>query len=138
MNLHNAIDVIDQAVSKMCLSSGSPIFNEWMIVQVSGPNVDIIYYSGPRTSASQNKMKKDMRSLEDEMASDGYTTGQFFFSPDASGTLYDAFILAGPGKYIIFNNTTLSMKDISADAFWGKNQIHFVELSERFHMDALV
>lgn len=137
MKLAKAIDLVDQAVLKMCFSSGRPIFNEWLIISYSGREADLLYYTGPRSKSSQAKMRKDMRALEDEMARDGYDRGQFYFSPDAAGTLYDAFIVAGPGKYIIFNNTTLTMKEISADAFWSKNQIHFVELSERFHMDAL-
>lgn len=137
MNLNRAVDLIDEAVSKMHLASGSPVFNEWMLVSMSGPEVEILYYSGPRSTLSQNQMRKDMRALEEEMAQDGYTSGQFFFSHNAAGTHYDAFILAGPKKYILFNNTTLTMKEISSDAFWHKQQIHFVELSERFHMDSL-
>ncbi len=108
-----------------------------MIVNLSGREAEILYYSGPRSHASQKKMQRDMRSLEDEMANGGYTTGQFYFSPDAAGTLYDAFIVAGAGRYIIFNNTTMTMTEIAADSFWNKSQVHFVELSERFHMDAL-
>lgn len=137
MNLINAVDVIDQVVSKMSLHSGRSIFNEWLIVDLSLRDVDILYYTGPRSSASQKKLKRDMRSLEDEMKNGGYTTGQFYFSPDAAGTLFDAFIVAGPGKYIIFNNTTMTMTEIARDPFWNKSQIHFAELSEKFHMDAL-
>lgn len=138
MKLIKAVDLVDQVVSKMSLNSGRPIFNEWLIIDLSGQDVVILYYTGPRSSASQKKLKRDMRSLEDEMSNGGYTTGQFYFSPDAAGTLFDAFIVAGQGKYIIFNNTTMTMTEITADAFWNKTQVHFVELSEKFHMDALV
>ncbi len=138
MNLQTAIDLVHRAVSQMHLATGSPVFNEWMIVSVTGPAVQILHYSGPRSVLSQKKMQTELRSLEEEMARDGYTSGQFFFSHNATGTHYDAFILAGPGKYVLFNNTTLTMSEICRDAFWQKQQIHFVELSERFHLDALV
>jgi hypothetical protein len=137
MNLDRAIDLVGQAVSRMHLASGSPVFNEWMIISLPGKEAEILYYSGPRSTLSQNQMRKDLRSLEEEMRQDGYTSGQYFFSHNAAGTHYDAFILAGPRKYVLFNNTNLTMKEISSDTFWHQQQIHFVELSERFHMDSL-
>lgn len=137
MNLEKAIEWIHQAVSKMHLASGSPVFNEWMIIDLSGTDTRLLHYSGPRSVVSQNQMQKDLRSLEEEMARDGYTSGQFFFSHNATGTHYDAFIVAAPRRYVLFNNTSMTMNEIFADAFWQKHQIHFVELSERFHMDAL-
>jgi len=82
-------------------------------------------------------MHKDMRAIEAEIRQGGYSTGQFFFSQDAAGTLYDAFLVAGRNQYVIFNNTTMTMRNIAADAFWSQTQVHFVELSEYFHADAL-
>lgn len=137
MKLKKAIELVEQTVSKMSLSSGRPIFNEWMIISLSGSGIELMYYSGPRSSASQKKISTDMRAIEDEMKQDKYTPGQFFFSQDAQGTLFDAFVVAGPKKYILFNNTLMKMTEITADPFWNKTQIHFVELSEHFHADAL-
>ena len=137
MNLKKAIGLIEGAVGNMRLYSGRPVFNEWMIVDTSDGEVALLTYFGPRSTASQKRLRADLRSLEEEMQRGGFTHGQFFFNQEAEGTLYDAFIVAGQNKYIIFNNTLMSMKEIGADPFWSKTQIHFVELSERFHGDAL-
>ncbi|RZB36058.1 MAG: hypothetical protein SRB2_02563 [Desulfobacteraceae bacterium Eth-SRB2] len=137
MKLKKAIGLVEQTVSEMCLSSGRPIFNEWMIIRLSDRGMELMFYSGPRSSASQTKICADMRTLEDEMNREEYTPGQFFFSQDAQGTLFDAFMVAGPKTYILFNNTLMKMTEIAVDPFWNKTQIHFVELSEHFHADAL-
>lgn len=137
MKLKKAVNLIEQTLSNMLLSSGRPVFNEWMIVDFQGGKLELIHYKGPRSNASQKKISYDLRGIEDEMKRDGYLPGQFFFTPDAEGTLYDAFMVVGPQKYILFNNTLMKMTEISTDPFWSKVQINFVELSEHFHADAL-
>lgn len=136
MNLRQAVDNIDLAMEKMRLHSGEAVFDERMILSVVGTNIDIVHYFGPRSKPMED-FELDMRMLEDEMISGNYETGHFYFSQDATGRLYDAFMVAGPNKYVIFNNIKLSMTEIAADPFWTTCQVPFVELSEKFQMDPL-
>jgi hypothetical protein len=137
MKLKRAVELTERTVSNMLLSSGRPVFNEWMIVNLQGGQFELMHYKGPRSNASQKKISYDLRGIEDEMKRDGYLPGKFFFTPDAEGTVYDAFMVAGEKKFILFNNTLMKMTEITADPFWNKIQINFVELSEHFHSDAL-
>ena len=136
MKLYRAIELINQTLAKMRISSGLPVFNEWLLLNLSAKEPEMVHYTGPRSKV-EKKMQKDIRAIETEMRQGGYSTGHFYFSQDAAGTLYDAFLVAGPDHYVIFNNTTLTMRDIAADPIWSQTQIHFVELSEYFHADAL-
>ncbi len=137
MELKKAVDLTGRALSKMLLGSSRPAFNEWMIIELKEGRCELKHYCGPRSDSSHHKINSDLRGLEDEMKQDGYVPGQFFFIPDGKGTLYDAFMVAGDKRYILFNNTLMTMAEIAADPFWNKIQIHFVELSEQFYADRL-
>ena len=115
-----------------------PFFNEWMIIATNQEPVALLHYSGRRKKKHKKNIATDMRMLADEIDSGKYSIGHYYFSPNAEGTLYDAFIVIGPNKYAIFNNTELSMPVIAVDPFWIKNQVHFVDLSEKFQADPLI
>ena len=121
----------------MRLQSRKFVFDEWLLLAKNGLGFDVLHHSRPRFRRKGDGLNLDMHMLASEINKKTYTTGQYFFSMEASGTLYDAFMVAGPNRYIIFNNTVQSMTEISADPLWVNCQVRFVELSELFQQDSL-
>ncbi len=121
----------------MRLQSQKLVFDEWLLLAKNGQWFDVLHHSKPHFLSKSGGINLDMQMLANEINKSTYAPGHYFFSMEASGTLYDAFMVAGPNKYIIFNNTTQSMTEISADLLWVDCQVRFVELSELFQQDFL-
>lgn len=66
------------------------------------------------------------------MESDKNEPGLFAFSREADGTNFDAFIVLGNGIFLICNNTTKTMEDITDNSLWLQAQVPFVNLSNKF------
>lgn len=137
MELRQAINEIKKAITGMRLQSRKSVFDEWLILAKSAQGFDVLHHSRPLFLRKSESLDVDIHMLADEIKKTTYTTGQYFFSMEAPGSFYDAFLVAGPDKYIIFNNTVQSMTEISADPLWVDCQFRFVELSELFHQDCL-
>lgn len=121
----------------MRLQSRKPVFNEWLLLARNGQGFEVLHHSKPLFQRKSDGLDMDIHMLADEIQKSTYTTGQYFFAMEAPGALYDAFMVAGPQRYIIFNNTIQSMTEISVDPFWVDCQVRFVELSELFQQDCL-
>ena len=137
MELRQAIKEIKKTITAMRLQSQKLTFDEWLLLAKNGNGFDVIHHSRARFLSKGGGLNLDIHMLAHEINKTTYVTGEYFFSMEASGTLYDAFMVAGPNRYIIFNNTTQSMTNISADLLWADCQVRFVELSELFHQDFL-
>jgi hypothetical protein len=137
MELQQAIKEVKKAVKDMRLQSGKSVFDEWLILSINYQRFDILHHNKPIFLKNSAGFDINIHMLVDEIQKSSYVPGQYFFSMEAPGTLYDAFIVAGPEKYIIFNNTIQSMTEISTDPLWLSCQSRFVELSEMFRQDSL-
>ena len=137
MELRKAISEIKKAISDMRLQSRKLVFDEWLLLAHNGLGFDVLHHRKPRFRSKGNNLDLDMHMLADEINKTTYSTGQYFFSMEAPGAFYDAFMVAGPNRYIIFNNTVQSMTDISTDPLWASSQARFVELTVLFQQDCL-
>ncbi len=137
MELRQAIKEIKKTITAMQLQSQKLAFDEWLLLAKHDLGFDVIHHTRPRFRSKGGGLNLDMHMLADEINKNSYATGQYFFSMEAPGSLYDAFMVAGPNRFIIFNNTIQSMTEISADLLWGDCQVRFVELSELFQQDFL-
>jgi hypothetical protein len=137
MELRQAINEIKKAITGMRLQSRKSVFDEWLIVAKNVQGFDVLHHKRPLFQRKSEGLDLDIHMLADEIKKSTYTTGQYFFSMEAPGSFYDAFLVAGPNKYIIFNNTVQSMTDIATDPLWVDCQFRFVELSELFQQDCL-
>jgi len=137
MELRRAIKEIKKTIAGMRLQSRKPVFDEWLLVAKNGQGFEVIHHNRPSFWSKGEGLNLDMHMLANEINKSSYSTGHYYFSMEASGTLYDAFMVAGPNRYIIFNNTVQSMTEISADPLWVECQVRFVELSELFQQDSL-
>lgn len=137
MELRQAIKEIKKTLTGMRLQSGKLIFDEWLILAKNGPMFDVLHHTRPGFLNKNKSFELDILMLANEIRKNTYSAGQYFFSMEASGTLYDAFMVAGPNRFIIFNNTIQSMTEISADPLWVNFQVRFVELSELFQQDCM-
>lgn len=137
MKLRQAIKEIKKAMKGMQLQSRESVFDEWLILAKNAQWFDVLHHSKSGFLKKNDEIDFDIQLLAGELNKSSYTTGEYFFSMEAPGSLYDAFMVAGPDRYIIFNNTIKSMSDISADPLWVNCQTRFVELSELFRRDCL-
>lgn len=137
MELRQAINEIKKAITDMRLQSRKLVFDEWLLLADNGLGFDVLHHSKPRFQIKGNTLDLDMHMLASEINKTTYSPGQYFFSMEAPGAFYDAFIVAGPNKYIIFNNTIQSMTEISADPLWVNCQVRFVELTVLFQRDGI-
>ncbi len=131
MTQEEAVKLIDSTLTKMQLAFGKPVFDEWMLFSLGLPRATILYYSGPREETFVDEFHRDVHLISEELGQEDYQPGHFYFSRDAVGSRYDCFMAAGSDTYVIFNNTELTMSDISAEPVWTQVQVFFAELSER-------
>lgn len=137
MKLDVAVALIARVLERMDRGFGMPLFDEWMILK-AGPSIErILSYHGRRTDSLQREFMRDIQPLLEELCAGHYEPGHFYFSQEADGARYDAFMCIGPGVYAILNNTTRSMAEVSADPAWRQVQGLFVDLSARFRVDPL-
>jgi hypothetical protein len=137
MNFEKASQIITDCAVQMTRLYGSAVFNELVIVSFVGDREEVVGYVGPRPERVQNDFAQDLRALKEELFSSKHGIGEFEFARSAEGTHFDAFIVVGEWLYLICNNTSLSMNEITKKAEWRQAQVPFVEMSERFRADPL-
>ncbi len=138
MTLEKAIATIEDHLGRMDALYGKPVFNEWAVVAVFDRKGLILHYVGSRREDLQQTFAEDIRHFKAEMLSGGQYIGHFDFSPDASGQMYDAYVVLGEGCFLICNNTLQSMAGITKDPRWLLAQAPFAELSDVFRSTPLV
>ena len=138
MTLDKAIATIEAHLQRMNELYGRPVFDEWAVVAVFDRKGRILHYVGPRREELQETFADDIRPFKAELLAGRQYIGHFEFSPDASGQLYDAYVVLGEGCFLICNNTTQSMAGITREARWLAAQVPFAELSDVFRSDPMV
>jgi len=127
-----------ECMEKMNAIYMADVFDEWTVISIEGSKASIIDYSGPRIDDFQNEFADDIRLLRSKIVSGRYGVGDFEFSPNGDGKLYDAFMVIGNGFYLVCNNTKKSMQDICSCELWRKAQAPFVLLSEEFRKEPMI
>jgi hypothetical protein len=137
MNLAQAVSQIERALARMSTGFRMPLFDEWTIFAAGDEDGGILHYSGTRSESLQQQFRRDLQPLLAELDAGQYEPGHFYFTHEGEGARYDAFLCVGRGVYAVFNHTTKSMVEITADPLWRAVQVHFVDLSARFRVDPL-
>jgi hypothetical protein len=137
MTLDPAIQVVRAHLGKMAELYRKTVFDEWAILATGGAKGRIVAYEGERREDLARTLASDLQGLGPELLRLPHTSGDYAFSRHATGTYFDAYLVLGPGTFLICNNTTQSMAGITQDPLWLKAQVAFVELSEKFRGDPL-
>ncbi len=137
MTLQNLVLKIDDALYRMCRAFGGHVFDEYAVFELRGSEVKILHYAGPRADSFAQEFARDVSLLTDELVGGDQYPGFFHFSREAVGSLFDAFMAVGEHAFVAFNNTDLTMADITAHPVWTRVQVHFVGLSEAVQTDPL-
>jgi hypothetical protein len=137
MNFETASQIISECAIQMTKAYGTAVFNELVIVSFEGKREEVVGYVGPRPERVQNDFAQDLHKLKEELFSSRHRVGEFEFSRDAHGTHFDAFVVLGEWFFLVCNNTTLTMDQITAKPEWRKAQVPFVEMCDKFRADPL-
>lgn len=137
MNLADARTDVLLALGRMNTLYQKPVFDEWVLVQVTSAQGAILSYEGPRADSYQKRFKSDIAPLQVEMTGKNMAVGSFEFAPNGVGAHFDACVRLGPASYLFCNNTTKSMTDIRKDPLWVAAQEPFLDLATKFRMDPL-
>jgi hypothetical protein len=113
------------------------LFDEWMLAWLASGHREMLHYFGPRTAHTREEFNADLAPLRAEILSGDYHAGDLEFARDAEGTRFDAFIVAGNGRYLILNNVEKTIRQITSNPKWHAAQVAIVKLSEAFRQDPL-
>ncbi|MEO7297308.1 MAG: hypothetical protein ABI042_01880 [Verrucomicrobiota bacterium] len=137
MKLDEANGLIKKYVERMDDLYGGVVFDEWTMVSFRDKTGRVLSYQGPRKENFQKSFSKDIEELKAELLKKKHEPGDFEFARHGTGQLFDAFIVAGPEFYLIWNATEKSMQGIAKDSRWLKAQVAFLELAEKFRADSV-
>ena len=135
MKLREATNLIKTCTEKMNAHYSKVVFDEWAIVSLAGQRARLLAYEGPRKEGYQRNFLKDAGRLRAPLLTVRHDPGDFEFASDGVGTGFEAFTALGPGVYLIWNNTVLSMDGISREPRWLAAQVPFVDLTDEFRAD---
>src|ERR1700739_4199049 len=130
MNLEQASQRILKCAELMDKAYKHVVFDEWASVPFMERTGKILSYIGPRRDDFQKNFAADIKGLRVELLDNTHGVGDFEFARHGVGTGVEAFMIIGMGLYLICNNTTKSMDDITKDPLWLGAQVPFVELSD--------
>lgn len=116
---------------------GRNVFDEWAIVSLLENRARVVHYVGPRNDEFLANFVKDLGALRTSLFHAGYGVGDFEFARHGVGTVFEVFLVLGPGIYLICNNTRESMETIAKDSRWLAAQVPFAELSEQIRSHPL-
>ena len=116
---------------------GKRVFDEWGIVSLIENRARVLAYIGPRNDEFLKNFVQDLGVLRAELHNNKFGVGDFEFSRHGVGTGHEAFMVLGPGIYLICNNTKESMDSITRDPRWLDAQVPFAELSEKIRANPL-
>ena len=131
MNLDEICSSIRVCASQMNSRYGGMVFDEWAIVSLERNRARILFYNGPRNDDFLKHFVTDLGALRTALLDASYGAGDFEFARHGVGTGIEAFMVLGPGLYLICNNTAESMDDIGKNPRWLGAQVPFAELAEK-------
>jgi hypothetical protein len=137
MTLDTICEQIKICAEDMNSRYGGVVFDEWVVVSLEHNRARILHYVGPRNDAFLKHFVGDLGALRTALMDGAYGTGDFEFSRHGVGTGIEAFLVLGPGLYLICNNTENSMDGLTKDPRWLGAQVPFVGLADRVRMNPL-
>lgn len=141
MNIAHATQIIRRNRQAMNQAFKRPLFDELCILRTEQGKTYLEWYEGPREADFVKRFHEDTAALKEEARRQHflrYLIGDFEFTHEGDGPQSEAFIKVGESSVLLFNNTKLSMKQISADPLWLGAQVAFVQLADEFRADPLV
>jgi len=117
---------------------GGVVFDEWAVVSLAENKARVLHYTGPRNDDFLKNFVRDLGSLRAELLGGQYGPGDFEFSRHGVGTGIEAFLVLGPGLFLICNNTRESMDSITKNPRWLGAQVPFAEFAEKVRANPLV
>ena len=137
MKLEETVGLVRDCASRMNSQYGRVVFDEWVVVSLKEHQARIFAYLGPRNDDFLKNFANDLGALRAALLDGDFTVGDFEFARHAVGTRFEAFMVLGPGLYLICNNTQSSMDEITKDSRWLSAQVPFAELSDKFRSSPL-
>jgi hypothetical protein len=137
MTLDEMTEQIKACASLMNSRYGAVVFDEWAVVSLAENKARVMAYTGPRNDDFLKDFAKDLGALRSELLGGKYGPGDFEFSRHGVGTAIEAFLVLGPGLFLICNNTRESMDSITKNPRWLGAQVPFAELAEKFRTNPL-
>ena len=116
---------------------GGVVFDEWAVVSLAENKARVLHYTGPRNDDFLKNFVRDLGSLRAELLGGQYGPGDFEFSRHGVGTGIEAFLVLGPGLFLICNNTRESMDSITKNPRWLGAQVPFAEFAEKVRANPL-
>ncbi len=116
------------------------LFDELALVAVIGKRRVLVWYDGPRRDQFIKSFGHHTSALDKEARSRFFGThepGDFEFTHEGEGSQSEAFLVLGPGLYLLCGNTRLTMSELAENPLWLVAQKHFVDMSERFRVHPL-
>lgn len=138
MNLYQARRLIDTTLAQLEQAAHRPIFDEWVLVRVAGGRLDVLAYAGKRRNPTGESFHHDISTVIGDLLRHPHLPGEFDFTKAGRQELFDAFLTAGEGLFVLFNNTVETTLDFTGGPLWRGAQKHFVAMSEAFQADPLV
>jgi hypothetical protein len=137
MTLEQSLPVIHAHLARMAALYEKTVFDEWAILAVEKSKGRVLAYEGERREDFAASFAEDIQAFGVELLKSPLAAGDYDFSRHATGTQFDAYLVLGPGVFLICNNTNQSMTGITQNPLWLKAQVPFVELSDQFRADPL-
>jgi len=137
MTLDDIREKIKTCADQMDSRYGSTVFDEWVVVSLEHNRARILHYTGPRNDEFLKNFVADLGALRTALLDAKYGPGDFEFSRHGTGTRIEAFMVLGPGLYLICNHTRESMDTIARNPRWLNAQVPFVELAEAVRANPL-
>ncbi len=138
MTLDEVITLITATSNRMNDLYKQTVFDEWAVVALVQHKARLLGYIGPRKEDFQNNFINDIRDLRADLLANKHSPGEFEFARHGFGTKVEAFVVLSEGIFLLCNNTTKTMSDITKDPLWLSAQVPFVEMSDRFRSEPLV
>lgn len=126
---------VESCASQMNDRYGAVVFDEWAVVSIEQQRAQVLWYDGPRNDQFLASFVSDLGALRAELLNGRYSAGDFEFTRNATGTLFEAFIMLRGGLYLICNNTRSSMNEITRNPRWLHAQVPFAELADGLRAD---
>jgi len=109
MTLDEIREKIKGCAEEMNSRYGGVVFDEWVVVSLERNRARILHYAGPRNDEFLKNFVTDLGALRTALLDGKYGAGDFEFARHGIGTSHEAFLVLGPGLYLICNNTRESM-----------------------------
>lgn len=137
MTLESVCGLIKTCAEQMNSRYGGVVFDEWVVVSLERNRARILHYLGPRNDDFLKHFVNDLGALRTSLLDASYGAGDFEFARHGVGTGIEAFLVLGPGLFLICNNTKDSMEGITKNPRWLGAQAPFAELADRVRVSPL-